>query len=334
MAFAERKNRWTVWFRTETGRRTVRRARFLFVAGIVAFLFYEIGRIGWQEVLRALPTNVWFYVTWAGMYLALPLSDYTAYRVLWKIPFLSSILVFFRKRVYSTDVMNYSGEVYGFFWARKHVDLPDRELAKDVRDNTIVSSATSTLISLVVLTGYVVYGPLSLDPLVGGNGEVYLGATAVAAVALGALAYRFRAYLFDLTLRTAATLAAIHGTRIVVVLLLQIVQWAVVLPDVPYSIWFSFLAVQILVNALPFAPSKDLIFMSIGVGMAGPVGVPEAAMASMLLARSVLDKGLNLIIFVYTSIRRPGQGLEEIPDEQAVHQLRELGRRQQVETGI
>lgn len=68
--------------------------------------------------------------------------------------------------------------------------------------------------------------------------------------------------------------------------------------------------------------------------MAGPVGVPQAAMASMLLARSVLDKGVNLVIFVYTSIKQPGQDLEELPDEQAIHELRELGRRQQVESGI
>jgi len=59
--------------------------------------------------------------------------------------------------------------------------------------------------------------------------------------------------------------------------------------------------VHIVINQVPFVPSRGLVFMSAGVGLSGPLQVPEAALASMLLAQALIDQGLNLLTYAGTT---------------------------------
>ena len=75
----------------------------------------------------------------------------------------------------------------------------------------------------------------------------------------------------------------------------------VVLPGVALQTWFGFLVVHIILTRVPVLPAKDLLFLGAGIGLASAVGLPEAAVAGMLLATSALTHLGNLILFVLTS---------------------------------
>jgi len=79
---------------------------------------------------------------------------------------------------------------------------------------------------------------------------------------------------------------------------LMIVQWAVVIPNTPLSIWFTFLAIIIVVNRIPFIPSRDLVFMWAGIELSRALNMATAAVAGMLLVSSALKKVTNLILFL------------------------------------
>jgi len=82
---------------------------------------------------------------------------------------------------------------------------------------------------------------------------------------------------------------------------LQVIQWAVVEPSVPLQAWFTFLAVQIIANSIPFVPSRDLVGVGFAIEVAQATQVPEALIASLMLVHSVMDKTLNLGLFMGVS---------------------------------
>ena len=66
-----------------------------------------------------------------------------------------------------------------------------------------------------------------------------------------------------------------------------------------------FLTTQMVVSRLPFVPNRDLLFLSAGLQMSGTVGVPEQAMAGLLIAGGALTQGSNLVFFLITSLLGP-----------------------------
>jgi hypothetical protein len=82
---------------------------------------------------------------------------------------------------------------------------------------------------------------------------------------------------------------------------LQILQWWVVMPQVPWINWFTLLILQIIITRIPFLPSRDLLFLGTGIEMSTWMNISPSAIAGMLLAASVISKILNLVFFVAVS---------------------------------
>ena len=272
--------------------------RYLLVAGILAYLAYQLAGIGWGEVLSSLPTTPWFYATVLAMYALLPLAEVLIYGRVWGLEARESLPVLLRKRVLNTDVVGYSGEVYLFAWAKQHIATNNvRPLALAIKDNLIISSMMSVLSAVVVLvvllaTGYVTLGDVMENPT---PGYLVAGGAALA-FAIG-LVVQFRRSLFTLPRNLLGWMFAVHGGRFLLSSVLQVVQWWVVIPDAPFSAWATLLVVLIITNRIPLLPSRDLFFAGAGIGMAAGLGIPSAAMAGMLLVRSALDRILNTGLF-------------------------------------
>lgn len=293
----------------DTNTRIARVGRYLFVAGILGLLAYQLTGIGWGEIWRSLPVTPWFYFIFLLIYLALPFSETLIYRASWKFPFLSGFAALVKKRVYNKDVLGYSGEFFLYFWARKHLALGEREIFGTVKDNAIVSSVASTTFAVLVLSILFLSGQIALDGILSGNRAIYVIVALVVGVVLCALGIRFRRTFFRLPGRVLAFVFAVHMVRLVVVSLLQVVQWMVVLPDISIRVWFTFLAVQIVTSRIPLLPSRDLIFIGASVELSRILDVSSAGIAGMMLVSSVLDKVLNFSLFSILSFidRKRGQ---------------------------
>ncbi len=301
---------WQQFADSERGRRVLRALRVLMLLGILAYLGYKMVDIGWEAIWAAMPTRPLFYVLFLALYFLLPLTEVLIYRLSWPFRVRQSLPAFVKKRIYNKEVMGYSGEVYFFTWARKHVGLPDAELAKTIRDNNIISSVASTVIALGLLGIFLYVGHLRITDLIGeGQAKYWLGAVLLIG-AMIPVALRFRKYIFSMAAKTALLIFGIQCARLIAGQGLQIAQWSVVMPDVSLSVWFTFAAVSIILTRIPLLPSQNLVFMGVGVELSSSLGIPEAAMFSMLGVLAALDKVLNFAFFLLFSVRARRAGAE------------------------
>lgn len=286
------------------GKRTVSMARYVLTAGIVGFLIVRLTQIGWMSILTSLPTSPFFYLFFLLIYASLPVAEGFVYRMLWPAVRMKSLLLaLVKKRVFNRDVLGYSGEVYLAGWARRTTGLRDGDVLRNIRDANILSSVASTAVALSLLAVFLLLGQVNVQGWVDQPLHFVIGA-AIGMAILGLVLWPVRRYIFALTFRLAAVVFAIYAFRLLIGQVLQIGQWAVVLPDVPLAIWFTFAAVGLVITRIPFLPSQDLVFAGAGIELARALGLPAAEVAGMLLVASVLDKVLNIIMFGTISWRQ------------------------------
>lgn len=296
-----RLRRWRVharrFGRSPTGRRVRTAGRYLFVAGILGYLLYQFTEIGWERVWRSLPRTPWFYVILGVTYVTLPVIESVLYGQVWGTRFWSALPVFFRKRVLNNDVVGYSGEVYLYWWARRYEDLDDLFVLRTIKDNTIVSALTSTVLAIGILAALFLAGEFAvLEPYIPTSSTTWWALGAAAAL-VGGVGLWLRGVIFSLSVRFLALFALLHTVRFLLINAFQVLQWKVVLPEVPMEAWFTLVGVYIVVHQIPILPSRDLVFVGAGVQLSTWLGLSPAAIGGMLLVKSVIDKALNLIVF-------------------------------------
>ena len=303
------RQRVQAWAASTVGRRVLRGARWLFVGGVLVFLGYRLTRIGWGEVMHALPTTPWFYVTILVMYVTLPLAEALIYGAAWGTTPRQCLPVLLRKRVLNTDVVGYSGEVYLLAWAKQRLGASTRALAMVIKDNLVLSSALSLSTAAVLLASLLLTGQVAVLEALNNPAPVYLVGGGLALTGVLALLVRFRRTLFFLPARTVLFVASVHGARFLANYVLQVVQWWVVAPEAPFSAWATLLALFVVMNRIPLLPSRDLLFAGAGIELAASLGVPTATVAGMLLVRSGIERGLNLSLFAAATFweRRYGE---------------------------
>ena len=273
----------------------LRVAAGLFTAGVAGWVIHQVIEVGWLKVVESMPATPWFYLIFTGMYLVPPLSEVFVFRRFWG-PVSGLLPAVLMRRLCSGHVIDYSGEAYLYLWARRHLGLPHARIVHGIKDNVILSSAMSTLFALAVLGALAAGGWLVPAALGGHWGWLLAAPAALFAVAAGAWAMRRR--LLSAPPSAAAAVCAAHLVRHSLVHVLQVALWVVVEPSVPLSSWLTLLAAQIVLTRVPFLPSRDLVFVGAGLGLSGYLGVEAAAVASILLTTAVLDRGLNLVLYL------------------------------------
>ena len=296
------KVRWSRFVESKQGRRVIKGVQALFALGIVAYLIFELRGVSWTEIVAALPVHPLFYVFLLVLYFLVPFAELCVYRITWTFDAWRSVSAFLKKRIYNTDVLGYSGELYFYTWARKNVGLSDLDILKTIRDQNIVSSAASTMVAVVLVVVFLFTGQINVAEWIGQQETAYLVGGAVTAVLLTVLAVRLRKYLFSMAFKTANLIFLVHLARNVVGQMFQIGMWAVAMPEVPLPVWLTFAAASIIVTRIPFIPNHDLIFLGLGVSLSGVVGISEAGVFGMLGVIVVLRKVLNVAFFSTLSL--------------------------------
>lgn len=314
------KERTRLFANSRRGQRWGKGLRAVLTVGIIAWLVYQLSGIGWSEVWTSRPRTPWFYVLWVALYFQLPLVEAGIYRAVWGLPIRAGLIPILRKRALNQDVVSYSGEAYFFTWARQRPGLSTAHVAGTLKDNAIASSLGSWAAAILVVGAFLYAGQITLTDLIGNRSPLYIAFGVGAAAVLAGLGLHFRHTLFTLPARTVAALFAAHFGRFVLLIYgLRILQWWVVLPDVPLSTWATMLAVLTLVNRLPLVPAKDLVGIGAVLGMTSLLSASAATIAAMLLVHSALNKVLNFTLFVgaFLMARRrgapDGDGSEQAP---------------------
>ena len=271
------------------------------VLAILGLIVYQLTDIGWGEVLQSLPTNPMFYILFGVLFFSLPVAEIFIYRQLWTFRKWEGFKAFIKKWVYNREVIGYSGEFTLFMWARKRVGLGDKQIFKHIRDNSIISSVASNLVAVVLLLVLLYTGTIDLSHLLDDTAPIYIGTGIVVLAVAAALVVQFRRYIFELPLPRAATIFSIYLARFLLHHAGMVLMWMAAIPGIPIAVWLTFLAMLIVINRIPFMPSKDLFFMWAGLEYARGLDVTIAAIAGMLLVYSALQKIINLILFLLLS---------------------------------
>jgi hypothetical protein len=296
--------RLTAFFSSRTGKRWLRSVKFLVQALIVGILLWQIWQIGWREILTALPAHPLFYLLFLVLYFTLPVTEYFTYNIRWPIRFMESQAAFLKKRIYNKVVFGYSGEVHLYFWLQHKAEIPRKEAYELVRDNNILSTFASTSVAvtlLLVLTGM---GLLDFGEWIAIDDMYAILPFAAVMIAAGLFLFKkYRQFLFTMPLKPALIIFGLHAGRMLLLTVVQILQWYVVMPWVALEIWFTMIVLQLILSRIPFLPSKDLVFIGASLEYVRHVAVPAAGIAGLLLVNQMLDKAMNLVIFFVLALR-------------------------------
>jgi len=282
-------------------RRAMRLAQGALFAAIVVYLVVQLSEVGWGEVFSALPASPWFYLIFTARYFLQPLSEIPAYELVWKTPLWRHWTAFIRKRVYNFAVMGYSGEAFFTLWARRTLDLSDRDILVGVKDNNLVSALVSNAATAMVVVALFFLGDLQreLDAVPGGAALFGLAFVSAASLAIAVLMFRRR--LIQLPRGMTRRIIAINALRILVILALHALLYSVALPGPPMTAWLMFIALQLVLSRIPFVPNQDIVFLTAALSLAPEIDVPAAAIAGMLIAEAGLSQIFNLALFALTA---------------------------------
>lgn len=286
-------------------RPAVRRSMTAFQYGlfgcVVVFLVLRLSEVGWGEVIDELPGSPLFYALFTLRYLALPLTEIPTYGLVWRRPLWRHFSAFLRKRVYNFAVMGYSGEGFFTLWARRTLDLSDREILAGVKDNNLVSALVSNIATAALILALFFSGRLTaeLDALPGAAALFALAFASAFGLAIAVIV--FRRQIMDLPAGVMPRLVAINAVRIIFVLALHILLYWSALPGPPLSAWFVFVALQLVLSRAPFVPNLDIVFLTAAIHLAETVDAPEASIAGMLVAEAGLSQIFNVALFAATT---------------------------------
>lgn len=293
--------RWTAFADSSIGRATIKFGRWFLTGAIVLFLLYRLTKIGWSEVIQQLPSNPLFYFFLLCSYVTLPIMESIMYSKIWSISPRSLFYPMVKKKIYNQEVLGYSGELYLYAWAKSKINESKKNILHAIKDNIIISSITSTIVAFSLLGFYLYAGNISLNSLLGDRVGGFLIFSLLCLVVLVALLVFFRKSLLFLSRRLVKILFGLHTSRLILTQIFLVLQWNSVLPEVALSIWFTYLAVVIIISRVPFMPSKDLVFMGAGIELSSIMEIPEAQIAGMLLVASVVEKIINASMFAFIS---------------------------------
>ncbi len=305
--------------RSTWGQRIMKWTQRLFLVLVLGWLVYELTEIGWGNVWQSLPTHPVFYILFVILYLSLPIFEVFIYRLTWEYNMVNAFPIFLLKKIYNKDLLGYSGEVYFYLWAHKFLGLKNSRIMKTIKDNNIISSVASTLVSIGLLAGFLFTGQIKIVEWLGNQNQIYLIGGVLFTVILMVLFIRFRHYVISMPMKTALTIFGIQNFRLLLGQTINLLLYVVVIPATPFYVWFTLMAIEIIYSRIPFIPNRDLLFAGTGISLSSRLQVPETELAALLIVKSVLNKVGNFAIFGLVSLLRKSEAVPmPHPDEEAI----------------
>jgi hypothetical protein len=261
---------------------------------LALFLSYQLWQMGWDALRAALPTAPSFYFLFTLYYLAIPIGEFAVFRLLWQPDDSSGLFVaLLRKRIYSQCVIDYSGEVYLYTWARQHLPRPAAFVRSTIKDSAVVSAVVSTTCAVLALAALVQLGFVRWSAL---GSRMGLAAFACGALALTLILWFFRRRILLYDDAHLMRVAALHAARLLGVHAILLLLWHCGAPQLPLHSWCILLVLYIAINRIPLLPHRDLLLLSASLQFADALQTATAVLAGTLLTISALEKGVSLVL--------------------------------------
>jgi hypothetical protein len=275
--------------------------KLAFTLAVLAYLAHALGRIGWEALIEEAPAAPAFYALFLVRFMVLPVTEVLLYGRLWQRDLWPALPVFLKKRVFNLGLLDYSGEAFFYAWARR---LPGVSAFQTIKDVNLLSVIAANLFTMLCLGLFLGAGSArQLAALPGGDGPAVLAGVAMLILTV-AVALAFRRRLFSLSPPQLLEVFGWHSLRLLLVLGLTTAQWWAAVPEVPVTVWLTFLAAYMLLGRLPL-PNRELLFLGLSLPLAGLLDTPGAMTESMFLMNAALTQIAMLVSWVIAA-RFPG----------------------------
>ena len=289
-----------------TSHRVLRMVQNIIVVGICVYLVLRILELGWNDVLYALPSTPWFYALFFLRFLTLPASEVIIYSAIWNRRLGRHFAVFLQKRIYNFGIVDYVGEGYFYWWAKRQLSLPDSQVFSTVKDVNILSALAGNMSTLGLLTMLAFSGLLADLNTHLPSAWNYIVTIIAFSIVFCALVIQFRHRIMpSLSVVLGWWVFGVHTARLAIVLILQAAQWFVVVPNVSLATWLLFLSIYMIVSRFPLVPNKELVFLGVGLSLIDVVAAPHTVVSAMFLANAALFHGTNFVFFLFTAMPNP-----------------------------
>ncbi len=261
---------------------------------LLALIGYGLTHVGWANIYQARPTALSFYLVVLVPFFVQPIADLCIYRNLLRAGGALPLTIFLRKRYMNNIMLDYSGEVYFFLWARKNLKIKDSTLLHAVKDSSVLSASAGLIVLWVMLLALVVAGIVKIPVVSRGTWWV---------VAAGSLPLVFAAALFlgqkqlsQTSRKDMVITFVLHFARALTVMGLEFLTWLFsgALPSTGDCL--KFVALRLLVTRLPLVPNKELVFVGVGVAAAGLMHISAPKVAAVLVLITVIDRCQDFLI--------------------------------------
>jgi hypothetical protein len=267
--------------------------RWIVPVGLLVWLAWYLTGLGWAKLWYGRPRGLGFYAVVLLQYYIQPIADLIIYRYLLGVGRALPLTPLMRKR-FVNNFLDYSGEVYFFFWARKHLTLPNGRLMHAVKDTNVLSASAALVMVWLTLLAVLLSGGVRLPAMLQ-NG--LWGTLALASLPL-ALALALVAggrKVTTLSRTEIFTTFGIHFVRSVVKLAMEFMFWWLsgALPSMVACL--QFVALRVVVTRLPLVPNKDLVFVGVGIAVAGMMAVSAPKVAAALVLITAIGRLQDLV---------------------------------------
>lgn len=251
--------------------------------------------MGFDGVRRALPGNPLFYLTFALVYVALPLGDFVIFRKLWHIP-VDGLIALFKKRIANEIVIGYSGEAYFYAWAKARAPMVAAPFGA-VKDVSILSAMAGNVVTLSLVLIALPFAQTVLKPA----DFRLLGWSVAILVAISVPFLIFARRVFTLPRAQLWWITGVHAVRLIAGAVFLALAWHFAIPDIAIGVWLMLSAARMLVSRLPLVPNKDLLFANFAITLIGNEG-GLSALVAVTAALTLLIHTVLIAVFSLFSL--------------------------------
>ncbi len=201
----------------------------------------------------------------------------------------------------NTDVIGYSGEVFLYVWAKDKLIIDKSDLIIFIKDNNIISLLSSWFISTILLFLFFIFGYINIGYLLSNieNKILILLLMFLSLLILLIIIFYSKVRILNLKPLEGIWLFVMHSIRILIINILQIIQWSLIIPEIDLSVWFTYSAIQIIISRIPFIPSLDALFTNIVLELSDQLMTSPDLMIGMLSINVVFNRLLNFIVYAF-----------------------------------
>ncbi len=283
-------------FLTRCNFKTILRGTLLI--SIIAYLFYQLTKIGWSEILHTLPSSPLFYILSIGTFLTPVIAEMMSFRMITANKFPISFKFFARKHVLNKAVLSYSGEAYLTQHLSTYENLSLKNSAIIIKDQALIRTFVANLWVIILVVTALAFGNRHVLQEIATASPSLVIAVSFICVAICLIAVLFFKKLSNLSYALGAKVTGVFLLRSAIFACILVSQWSLAIPGTDLSTWFLFLVIFILSRKSPVG--GEFVFASIAVTLPG-LSADNASIAAMLVSIIALNQINYLIAFILTS---------------------------------